>query len=181
MESREWPPSGGAATVGQKLDILMLEDVDSDAEMVAYELRKAKIDFTVRRVDTREGFLEELDRRHPDLILADHSLPSFDGLTALALSQGICPEAPFIIVSGAMGEEAAVDTLKQGATDYVLKQRLVRLGPAVDRALREAEERRQRRAAEANLRESEERFRTLFQTRGQRHYRGLPGGPNSGV
>lgn len=150
----------------KKLDILLLEDVESDAELMAYELRKAKIDFTCRRVDTRDGFLQELQQRLPDLILADHSLPSFDGLTALQMAQKICPETPFIFVSGAMGEEVAVDTLKKGATDYVLKQNLARLGPAVDRALREAEERRQRRQAEDMLRESEERFRTLFQTAG---------------
>ncbi|OGP69236.1 MAG: hypothetical protein A2Z73_05735 [Deltaproteobacteria bacterium RBG_13_60_28] len=144
----------------------MLEDVASDAEIVEYGLRQAKIKFTCRRVDTREDFLQELERRTPDLILADYSLPSFDGLTALRLAREICPETPFIFVSGAMGEEVAVDTLKMGATDYVLKQRLGRLGPAVERALREAGERRQRRAAEEKLRESEERFRTLFQTAG---------------
>lgn len=152
--------------MGQKLDILMLEDVASDAEIVEYELRQAKIKFTCRRVDTREDFLQGLARCTPDLILADYSLPSFDGLTALRLAREICPETPFIFVSGAMGEEVAVDTLKMGATDYVLKQRLGRLGPAVERALREAEERRQLRAAEEKLRESEERFRTLFQTAG---------------
>ncbi|MEW6659245.1 MAG: PAS domain S-box protein [Thermodesulfobacteriota bacterium] len=148
------------------LDILLLEDMESDAELMAYELRKAKIDFTFRRVDTRDGFLHELHQRLPDLILADHSLPSFDGLTALKMVEKICPETPFIFVSGAMGEEVAVDTLKRGATDYVLKQNLARLGAAVERALREAEERRQRRQAEEMLRESEEKFRTLFQTAG---------------
>jgi two-component system sensor histidine kinase UhpB len=152
--------------VGQKLDILMLEDVASDAEIVEYDLRKAKIKFTYRRVDTREDFLEELERKIPDLILADYSLPNFDGLTALGLARKICPETPFIFVSGTMGEEVAIDTLQKGATDYVLKQRLERLGPSVERALREAEERRQRWAAEEKLRESEELFRTLFQTAG---------------
>ncbi|MBI4796793.1 MAG: PAS domain S-box protein [Deltaproteobacteria bacterium] len=152
--------------MGEKLDILMLEDVASDAELVQYELRKAPLDFTIRRVDTREDFLQELERRTPDLILADYNLPSFDGLSALGLAQGMRPEVPFIFVSGAMGEEVAIDSLKQGATDYVLKQRLGRLGAAVQRALREARERRQRHQAEEMLRESEERFRTLFQTAG---------------
>ena len=156
----------GEPNLGKKLDILLLEDVESDAELTEYELRKAKIDFTFRRVETRDDFLQELHRCLPDLILADYSLPSFDGLTALRLAQKICPETPFIFVSGAMGEEVAVDTLKKGATDYVLKQHLARLGAAVERALREAEERRQRRQAEEKLRESEERFRTLFQTAG---------------
>ncbi|MHB8068790.1 MAG: hybrid sensor histidine kinase/response regulator [Desulfobaccales bacterium] len=152
--------------MGKKLDILLLEDVASDAELIEYELRKAGIDFTLKRVDTREDFLEELDQRSPDIILADYSLPTFDGLSGLALTQGMRPELPFIFVSGAMGEEVAVDTLKKGATDYVLKQNLTRLGASVERALREAEERRQRRQTEAMLRESEERFRTLFETAG---------------
>ncbi len=152
--------------MGKKLKILLLEDVESDAELIKYELRKAGIDFTLRRVDTREDFLEEVGKRPPDIILADYSLPLFDGLSALALAQAIRPEVPFIFVSGAMGEEVAVDTLKKGATDYVLKQNLARLGAAVERALREAEVRRQRRQAEEMLRESEERFRTLFQTAG---------------
>jgi two-component system sensor histidine kinase UhpB len=152
--------------LSEKLDILLLEDVESDAELMEYELRKAKIDFTFRRVDNRDDFLHELRQRLPDLILADYSLPSFDGLTALGMVQKVCPETPFLFVSGAMGEEVAVDSLKKGATDYVLKQNLARLGAAVERALRENEVRRQRRQAEEMLRESEERFRTLFQTAG---------------
>jgi two-component system sensor histidine kinase UhpB len=156
----------GSGTMGKKLDILMLEDVASDAELVAYELQKAGIDFSIRCVDTREGFLQELTDCLPDLILADYSLPSFDGLTALKLARGICVEVPFIFVSGAMGEEVAIDTLKRGATDYVLKQSLGRLGAAVERALEEAQVRRQRHQAEEKLRESEERFRTLFATAG---------------
>ena len=79
----------GAGTVAKKLDILMLEDVDSDAELVRYELRKAQVDFTVRRVDTREDFLRELEEQTPDVILADYNLPSFDGLTALKLVREI--------------------------------------------------------------------------------------------
>lgn len=152
--------------MGKKLDILMLEDVASDAELVEYELRKAGLTFAIRRVDTRDDFLQELKKRLPDVILADYHLPNFDGLSALGLAQETHPEVPFIFVSGAMGEEVAVDTLKQGATDYVLKQRLARLGAAVERALSEAEVRRQRLQAEEMLRESEERFRTLFQTAG---------------
>lgn len=152
--------------MAEKLDILMLEDVASDAELVKFELRKAGIDFAIRLVDTREGFLKELKTRVPQVILADYNLPSFDGLSALKLARKMCPEIPFIFVSGAIGEEVAVDTLKQGATDYVLKQRLARLGAAVERALEEAGVRRQRHQAQELLRESEERFRTLFQTAG---------------
>jgi len=144
----------------------MLEDVDSDAELVKFELRKAGIDFLITRVDTREEFLQELSKRTPDLILADYRLPNFDGLTALALVRGMGIRSPFIFVSGAMGEEVAVDSLKQGATDYILKEHLARLGAAVERALREAAERRERQQAQELLRESEERFRTLFETAG---------------
>jgi two-component system sensor histidine kinase UhpB len=152
--------------VGKTLDILMLEDVDSDAELVKFELRKAGVDFSIRRVDNREEFLQELKTRLPDVILGDFNLPTFSGLAALKLSRKICPDVPFIFVSGAIGEEVAVDTLKEGATDYVLKQRLARLGAAVERALEDAGKRRQLRQAEERLKESEERFRTLFETAG---------------
>ncbi|MFZ5450824.1 MAG: PAS domain S-box protein [Thermodesulfobacteriota bacterium] len=155
---------GGAVTLAKKLYILILEDVASDAELIEYELRKANIDFTLRRVDTREEFLRDLKHCIPDVILADYSLPSFDGHSALKLARKICPETPFIFVSGAIGEEVAVDSLKEGATDYVLKQRLARLSAAVVRALEEAELRRQRQQAQELLRESEERYRTLFET-----------------
>jgi PAS domain S-box-containing protein len=143
------------------LRILILEDLPSDAELMAYELRQAKIAQTYRRVADREHFVAALAENWPDLILSDFHLPSFDGLEALALAQAACPDTPFIFVSGAMGEEVAIDAVKRGATDYVLKDRLSRLGPAVQRALREAEERRERRQAEALLRESEGKYRLL--------------------
>jgi PAS domain S-box-containing protein len=143
------------------LRILILEDLPEDAELMVYELRQANIPFTYRRVSDREHFLAVLRDDKPDLILSDFHLPGFDGLEALALAQASCPEVPFIFVSGAMGEEVAIDAVKRGATDYVLKDRLFRLAPAVQRALREAEERRQRRQAVAALRASEEKYRLL--------------------
>lgn len=145
----------------QALRILILEDLPSDAELMVYELRQAGIVHSYRRVADREHFAAALTENWPALILSDFNLPNFDGLEALALAQAACPDTPFIFVSGAMGEEVAIDTLKRGATDYVLKDRLSRLGPAVQRALREAEARRERRQAEALLRESEERYRLL--------------------
>ncbi|MFA4903116.1 MAG: PAS domain S-box protein [Desulfobaccales bacterium] len=144
------------------LRILILEDMASDAELMTYELRQARIDFSYRRVTDREQFLAALDEEKPDVILSDFHLPGFDGLEALALAQARYPEVPFIFVSGAMGEEVAIESLKRGATDYVLKDRLSRLGPAVQRALREAEERLERRQAQAALRDSEAQFRLLL-------------------
>ncbi len=144
-----------------ELRILLLEDVATDAELTERELRSAEISFRATRVATREAYLAEL-RNHPDIILADYSLPGFDGNEALALAREQCPNIPFVFVSGAMGEERAIESLKQGATDYVLKQRLSRLVPAFQRALRESGERVERERAEDALRQSEERHRVLL-------------------
>jgi signal transduction histidine kinase len=133
------------------LRILMLEDVATDAELVEYELRRAKIDFEARRVQTREEFQKGLGSYQPALILADYSLPLFGGSSALALARQQCPHVPFIFVSGAIGEERAIEALRNGATDYVLKDHLSRLVPAVLRALQEVEERTRREQAEESL------------------------------
>lgn len=138
--------------------ILMLEDVPVDAELTQRELKKGGVLFTSRRVDTREAFLEELENFSPQLVLADYSLPTFDGISALKLVREKYPDLPFIFVSGVMGEEVAIETLKSGATDYVLKHRLARLVPSVLRALKETEEKSERIRAEEALRKSEERY-----------------------
>ena len=143
------------------LRILILEDLPSDAELMVYELRQTGIAHSYRRVAEREHFTAALREDPPDIILSDFHLPTFDGLEALTLAQATCPDTPFIFVSGAMGEEVAIDALKLGATDYVLKDRLSRLGPAVQRSLREAEERRERLQAESALKASEEKYRLL--------------------
>ena len=145
-----------------ELRILLLEDVTTDAELTERELRNAKISFSTTRVATKEAYLAELTSK-PDIILADFSLPGFSGSEALALAREKCPDIPFVFVSGAIGEERAIESLKQGATDYVLKQRLSRLVPAVQRALRETEERVERKRAEEALRQSEERHRVLLE------------------
>src|SRR5687768_16190293 len=126
-----------------------------------HELRTGGLSFQAKRVETRDEFLREIEHNPPDLILSDHGLPGFDGFTALAIARDRCPETPFIFVTGSMGEELAIDSLRSGATDYVLKTRMSDLVPAVLRALHLAEERVKRRNAEKELRESEERFRTL--------------------
>jgi len=138
----------------EELRILMLEDLESDRELAERELRKVGITFSSTRVETREAFINALEEIVPDLILADHSLPTFDGLTALGIAQERCPDTPFIILSGTLGEELAVEALKRGATDYVLKHRIARLGSAVQRALSEARERAARKQAQAELHES---------------------------
>jgi PAS domain S-box-containing protein len=150
-------------SMDKKLRILILEDVPTDAELMERELRKGGIKFSSKRVDTRKAFLKELRDFEPDLILGDYKLPSFDGLSALGIVQEKCPDVPFIFISGTIGEDLAIETLKRGATDYVLKDRLSRLAPAVNRALREVEERTERKQVEVALKESEKRFRTIFE------------------
>ncbi len=134
------------------LRILSLEDSDLDAELILRELKLGGIVFTSRRVQTRDDFEREAVDFQPDLILSDYRLPGFDGAQALAIAVARCPHVPFIIISGAVGEETAVELLKSGATDFVLKDRLARLTPAVHRALREVAERTARVQAEADLR-----------------------------
>src|ERR1039457_2059647 len=111
--------------MNKPLCILILEDQPADAELVTSELRKVSLEFVAKTVATENEFLAELQNFAPQLILADYSLPGYDGLSALAAAQKECPETPFIFVSGSMGEERAIETLHLGATDYVLKQRLV--------------------------------------------------------
>ena len=143
---------------GNAIRILILEDDSSDAELVQRELRKAGFGFTALVVDGREGFLDGLSDFNPDLVLSDKSLPQMDGVDALALARQLRPDVLFVFVSGSMGEERAIELLKSGATDYVLKDRLTRLAPAVRRALVETGERTNRRKAEDALRESENRY-----------------------
>ncbi len=143
------------------LQFLLLEDSDLDAELIKAVLTAGNLDCELMLVQTRPAFIEALTTTNFDLILSDYSLPSFDGLAALEIARDLCPDVPFILVSGTLGEELAIETLKSGATDYVLKQRLGRLIPAVTRALREAQERRNYQQATAALHLSERRFRTL--------------------
>ena len=144
-----------------RIDILLLEDSPIDADLTSAFLSRGEIDYSLERVDDREQFLSALQQRRFDLILADYALPTFDGLSALELARRHAPETPFIFVSGTLGEDIAIRSLQQGATDYVLKQKLERLAPAVTRALREAGERAERRRSQKELRESEQRFRQL--------------------
>jgi PAS domain S-box-containing protein len=138
--------------------VLHLEDDPNDAELVKSALSEDGLACEITRVSTERHFREELQRSGFDLILADYKLPSFDGMAALALARSMTSDIPFILLSGTLGEERAVEALKTGATDYLLKDRLSRLGPSVRRALREAAQGREQRQAEAALRESQERL-----------------------
>src|SRR6202140_2685064 len=137
------------------LRILSIEDDPKDTELIQDLLETEGIVCEVTRVDTEALLRDLLKQGGIDLILADYSLPSFDGISALKLAMKACPDVPFIFVSGTLGEEVAIEALKIGATDYVLKTRLSRLVPSVRRALREAIQKAERKRAEEALRQSE--------------------------
>src|SRR5690349_21325526 len=140
--------------------ILLVEDEDTDAELVLAELRRSGFEFTPRRVLARPAFERALREFQPDLIIADHRLPQFSGTEALRLANAIAPDTPFILLTGSLDEETAVEYMKAGAADYILKDRRARLGPAVRGALE------RQRAAEhmkRQLREQEEYFKSLIE------------------
>lgn len=148
----------------KKLRILNLEDSQADSELIQARLEEERIACELVRVETEKDFVLAVELGGYDLLLVDYKLPTFDGMSALAISREICPYIPFIFVSGSIGEDMAIEALKNGATDYVLKDKLSRLAPSVRRALREAEERSEHRKSEEALRESEERYRNVFDT-----------------
>jgi len=143
--------------------ILLVEDVPEDAELVEHELRRAGVGGTTRRVDTEGDFSRALREFNPDLILSDHSLPTFSAADALRIAQRDAPGVPLIIVTGSLDEETAADYIKAGAADYIVKHHLERLGPAVLRALALKHAREDQARAQEQLRQSEERFRTLIE------------------
>jgi len=140
--------------VSQALRLLLIEDSEDDALLLLRALRKGGYDMIVERVDTPEGVRGALDRHQWDLVISDYVIPGFGGLEALKLVQEKGLDVPFIIVSGQIGEDAAVAAMKAGAHDYVMKDSLVRLVPAIGRELQEAEVRRARRQAREALAES---------------------------
>src|SRR6202040_4389700 len=137
------------------LRVLQLEDDPRDAELVQETLEAGGVSCEVTRVETETDFVASLKENQFGLILADYSLPSFDGLSALKIARQNWPDVPFIFVAGTLGEEVAIEALKIGATDYVFKTRLSRIVPSVQRALRETEERIDLTRAEEGLRRSE--------------------------
>lgn len=146
--------SGKELDIMSGLRILLLEDVQDDADLIELELRKEGLEFLLKRVESKQEFVRQLDEYAPDIVLSDYRLPSFDGLSALENVRKQRPDLPFILVTGAMGEELAVETFKKGSTDYVLKDNLSRLVPAVKRAISEAEEHRARKEADKALKEA---------------------------
>ena len=147
----------------EALRILILEDVSTDAELVKRELLREGIAFTSMWVDTREAFLEQLVDFSPDIILSDYSMPQFTGREALELVKERHPSIPVIMVTGSINEHTAVECMKAGAIDYVIKENLIRLGQAVLRALEEKKLKEQKEKAEKAVRESEKKYRTLIE------------------
>jgi diguanylate cyclase (GGDEF)-like protein/PAS domain S-box-containing protein len=143
------------------LRILMVEDVPSEAELASRALRRAAIEHEFRRVDSRAALEREIEAFDPELILSDFSLPGFDGFSALEIARRMRPDTPFIFLSGTIGEETAIESLRQGAADYVLKTNPQRLAVAVRRALDQKEQRGVHQRMQAELEASEVRFRTL--------------------
>ncbi|MFL6578860.1 MAG: PAS domain-containing protein [Povalibacter sp.] len=145
------------------LRFVLLEDDPNDAELIRHELARNQVSVEWAHVWSKDAFVDALKGEPaPDLVLADYTLPGFDGLAALLLVLQHCPDVPFIFVSGSLGEERAIEALKSGATDYVLKDRLQRLPTVVTRALTEARERRERRQAEVSLEEQRLLLGTLI-------------------
>jgi DNA-binding response OmpR family regulator len=141
--------------MAESLRILILEDNPADAELIQFELKQAGFIFTSKVVMTEEDFVRELQEFSPDLIISDYDLPNYNGALALTEAKRRCPDTPFILVTGAITEDRAIEILTQGAKDYVLKSRLEqRLVPAVRRALAEAKEQLARKQAEQELREA---------------------------
>lgn len=154
---------GGEKIMKEKLQILNLEDNPIDSDLIKETLEDGGIECEITRVETGENFLTACDKGGFDIILADFSLPSYDGFSALTVAREKCPDLPFIFVSGKMGEDIVVESLKNGATDYILKGKLLRLVPSVRRALKEAELIIERKQRENALMESEEKYRDLVE------------------
>lgn len=143
--------------------VLILEDRSDDVLLIRNSLHKDLGDFEDRVVETEQDFRAQLKEFEPDVILADFSLPSFDGLSAMKIREQQCPDIPFLFVSSIIGEDVAIESLKLGVTDYVMKDKLSRIGPAVKRALSESRERRLRQATEGILAERQEMIRCILE------------------
>jgi DNA-binding NtrC family response regulator len=143
--------------VSQRLRVLIVEDSDDEAQMLRLELRRVGFEVIDRQVQTAEQMREALLTEPWDIVISDFSMPRFSASAAIPLLKQIKIDVPFIIVSGTIGEETAVEAMRHGANDFMTKTQLSRLGPAIERELREAASRRERRAVERMLAETRER------------------------
>src|SRR5260370_18001302 len=150
--------------MGKTLRVLNVEDSEHDMTLLARHLQQAGYDLLLDRVDTAEEMKAALESREWDVILCDYSMPQFNALAALALVKETKLDIPFIIISGTVGEALAVEAMRSGAHDYLMKDNLVYLGPTIARALHESEDGRARRRAEAPRRTLELHFRRLLET-----------------
>ena len=150
--------------MGAPLRILIVEDSEDDAILMLRQLQRSDYDITFERVDTAEAMNKALDEQEWDVILSDYVMPHFSMPEALNIMTEKGLDLPFIVISGAIGEESAVEVMRAGAHDYIMKDRLARLAPAIERELREAAMRRQRRQMENALRNSEYNYRVLFES-----------------
>jgi DNA-binding NtrC family response regulator len=148
--------------MGIELKVLVVEDSEEDTTLLLRQLRKGGYDPVCRRVETHNEMAEALNEYEWDIIFSDYNLPGFGGLQALELSRQQGLDIPFIVVSGAIGEETAVEMMRAGANDYLMKDNLTRLEPAVTRELNDVKIRQERNQAAADLRESEEKYRSIF-------------------
>ncbi len=144
--------------------ILIAEDLPTDAELCEREIRKVLSPAEFRRVETREGFVSALEGFRPDIVISDFKMPRFDGMTALSIALEMIPDTPFIIVTGSMNEDTAAECMKAGAWDYVIKEHIKRLGPAVVRAMEQEQVRREKKRYLEGLRDSEEKYRSLIES-----------------
>jgi PAS domain S-box-containing protein len=149
------------ALMRKELNILIVEDVEQDAALILDELRSGRVPFKARRVDNPRAFLAELEASLPDIVLSDFTLPDFDALAALGLLRQRHPEVPFILVTGTRSEEVAVECIRQGADDYLLKASLKRLPSSIVSAIDKKAAEKARARAEAALRRSEEQYRLI--------------------
>jgi len=155
------PPGNGPQPAAEPIRIILLEDNEPDAELIQQTLLDSGMNISMVTVHTLEQFGAELSRVPPGIILSDYWLPTFDGGTVLEIAKQLAPDVPFIFVTGILGEEVVIEMLKKGATDYVLKTRLARLAPAVIRALREMQQKRENRKAQERLMRSHDQLRAL--------------------
>ena len=162
--------------MNEAIRILIVEDMPADAELAKWEIRRTLPASVFRRVETREHYLAALEEFQPDVIVSDYSMPHFDGLTALKLALERVPLTPLIILTGSMNEDTAVECMKAGASNYVIKEHIKRLGQSVIHALAEKQLREERYRAEQALRESEERYRSLYENATIGIYRTTPEG-----